>query len=137
LNYWRKEGVCGGRKISAFTQVDHRNIKQLEASIFLLGASYVGVQIPNDITGDETIWDNQDGQISGGHCVCLVGYDQDYLIAISWGKVIRISHSWWLKYADEAWSVLSAHWYPSGFAPNHFNYAQLHADVAAFNQSGV
>ena len=139
LNYWRKTGVCGGRKIDAYVMAKHDDPDQIRAAIYLFGAAYVGVQLPMSAF-DQKVWDIQGSMFNpdnkpgsaGGHCVCLVGYDADGPICITWGQVKRMTWRWWLQYADEAYACVSHNWYPTGIAPNNFNYVQLQADAAAF-----
>lgn len=46
----------------------------------------------------------------GGHAVAAVGYDQDGLLVISWGKPARVDWSFYEKYNDESFVALSDLW---------------------------
>ena len=51
-----------------------------------------------------------DGGVWGGHCVVVPQYDADGLTCITWGGLKRMTWAWWLKYVDEAHSLLIDAW---------------------------
>ena len=50
--------------------------------------------------------DDLDSPVVGGHCVPLVGYDSNYLYAVTWGKIQAIAYSAWHYISSEAWAVI-------------------------------
>jgi len=48
-----------------------------------------------------------DNQIEGGHCVILVGYDEQYAQCITWGKVQQVTWEWLSSYMQESWALIT------------------------------
>jgi hypothetical protein len=42
--------------------------------------------------------------------VIAVGYDDDWVYVVTWGKVIKMSWAFWDEYVEEAWAVISPGW---------------------------
>jgi hypothetical protein len=63
--------------------------------------------------------------------IYIVDYDADWLYAITWGKIQRISWDWFDKYAEEAVALLSADWIDShtGLSPSHMTLASLDEQI--------
>lgn len=138
LNAWRGAGIAG-RKIVAYASLEPRNHAQVKSAVHLFGNAYIGLQLPVSAQG-ETVWvvpirgANGAGTPGswGGHCVIVTGYDSFGLTCITWGERMRMSWNFFDAYCDEAYAILSLDWLAStGLSPEHFNFAQLKADVAA------
>ena len=145
LNYWRQTGI-GSDKISAFVEVDQANHDELMQAVSLFGGVYLGVELPDfAVQGDMllTPWTlpPQDttyppGNPSNGHCIAIVGYNEDWLYAVTWGEVKQMAWGFLDAYADEAFAVLSPDWIdPQGETPAGLNLTQLQADLAAVTQN--
>jgi hypothetical protein len=136
LNYWRKHGIAG-RKISAYTQINHRNSHEVEYSIYLFGFAYIGLALPLSAQSQPTLWsvgpnlegDNAPGSW-GGHCVIVTGFDKDGLDVITWGTRIRMTWNFWYCYVDEAYALLSPDFFTAGKAPNGFDLLTLGQDLS-------
>jgi hypothetical protein len=131
LKYWRKTGI-GARKIQAFAAVDLKMPIHLSQAIYLFGGAYVGLQLPLSAQ-NQKVWKYVGDQAGGwgGHAVEIVRYDLDYLTCITWGKPLKMTHEFFINYADEAYAVLSNDWIEKNkLAPNHFNLSQLQTDLA-------
>lgn len=134
LNKWRKEGFFG-HQLSAFASVNAKNSTAVKQAISLFGGAYIGVGLP--ITAQsQDIWDvNGDGPDAaewswGGHCVWVLGYDADFVYFISWGKLMRMTWRFWMKYVDECWALLSPDFITvKGLAPSGFDMPTLNSDL--------
>ena len=114
LAYWHKNGFLGEKNLAyARIKVDDHN--ELKQAINLFGQIYVGVTITqaaeDQFNGDE-VWDVvRRSPNLGGHCITLGAYNENGLDAVTWGRVQRLTWSWWDVYGDEAWVALN----PSDF----------------------
>ena len=66
----------------------------------------------------------------GGHAVDVVGYDDEAMTIVTWGSLKQMTWSFFERYCDEAYSILSADFLAAGKAPNGFDLAALKADLA-------
>jgi hypothetical protein len=108
----------------------------MRQAIYLFGLAYVGIQVPeNANTQFEahqpwTLVDGwQDQKIVGGHAIIFVGYDADWLYAITWGAVQKVAWDWWQTYGDEAWAVLPNAYKEAGTIDS-VSFSTLLADLA-------
>ena len=136
LKYWRRRGI-GGHRIGAFARVmvsDHRLVRD---AAYLFGGLYIGLALPLTAQHQST-WDwthRLDGPAKpgswGGHAVDVVGYDQDVLTVVTWGRLQELTWSFWDRYVDEVYAILSVDFLDeAGEAPNGFDVAALKADLA-------
>ncbi len=137
LNYLRQTGI-GGHNIEAFASVPLQHFNLIRTSISMLGSVYLGIQLPLSAQGAST-WEvppegpTGDGSPGswGGHCVPIVGYDQDWWYVVTWGQIMKMKSTFLIDYADEAYVCLSPDWYATGNAPSGFNLAQLQTDLSS------
>ena len=66
----------------------------------------------------------------GGHAVNVVRYGRNGLTVVTWGRVQELTWSFWNRYCDEAYCILSDDFLEKGNAPNGFDLAALEADLA-------
>ena len=113
LNYWNTNELFGN-KLAAYAPTDHADFDELKSVIASYGLAYIGVQLP--VTFQQQFESGQpwsltgtpaDNQIEGGHCIILVGYNQDYAQCITWGKVQEISWEWLRSYLEESWAIVT------------------------------
>jgi len=135
LRYWRKTGV-GGHRIGAFARVSVHDQRLVRAAAWLFGGLYIGLQLPLTAQ-DQKVWDwtgALDGPARpgswGGHAVDVVGYGAEALAVVTWGAVKRMTWSFWDRYCDEAYCILSPDFLAGGRAPNGFDLAALKEDLA-------
>lgn len=136
LGYLRKTGMAGV-KLAAFAEVDPSNLTEIRAACAELGPLSAGVNLPGNAlaqfqAGQPWTAVDDDGGIEGGHCIVLAGYDDSWLYFVTWGQIQKASYSWWAKYGEEIWSVVSADWVSAkGTDPEGVNLASLGAEFAA------
>jgi len=113
LAYWKNNELFG-KKLEAFAPTDHADQDELRSVISSFGLAYIGVQLP--VTFQQQFIDNQpwalthtpaDNQIEGGHCIILVGYDEQYAQCITWGKVQQVTWDWLASYMQESWALIT------------------------------
>jgi hypothetical protein len=68
-------------------------------------------------------------QIIGGHCVPIVGYDEQYLYAVTWGGVQAITYPAWHQIATEAWAVITGEFVARNGDGRGVSLAALRADL--------
>ena len=135
LKYWRKQGI-GRHRIGAFARVAVYDHMLARASAWLFGGLYVGVQLPLTAQ-DQQVWD-WTGSLSGpakpgswgGHAIDLVRYDDSGITVVTWGRLQDLTWSFWDRYVDEAYCILSHDFLDGDRAPNGFDLAALKADLA-------
>lgn len=146
LLYRKKDGLIDSynnrHKIGAFLQLDQTDIDEILEAIYLFSAIAVGLQMPKSaleqFEAGEPWTIVNDSPLAGGHYVCCVGYDQDYLYCVTWGKIQRLDFSFFQKYCDEAWAILSPEFLNGqGLSPEGFDLAQLQADLNAITNSPI
>lgn len=141
LKNWRKDGI-DGHKLLAFAQIHLPSYNnkvivspaEIKRAIWMFGGAYVGVQLPVSAQNQD-VWDVVSGQDStpgswGGHCIYLVAYDKDYVYAVTWGTVQKMTWAWFAKYCDEAYACVLQDWFKiTGVNPQGLDMAQLIADL--------
>jgi len=135
LKDWREHGVDRHR-IAAFARVSIYDHALVRAAAWLFGGLYIGLALPLTAqTQDEWDWT---GSLSGdarpgswgGHAVDIVGYDDAALTAITWGATKELTWTFWDRYVDEAYCILSRDFLDGDQAPNGFDLQALKADLA-------
>ena len=99
----------------------------------------IGFNVPQsamDQNAAGQIWDvvANDGGIVGGHDVVVPMFDapSQTLTCITWGMRQQMTWAFFLKYCDEAYTLLAPDWLQrGGIDPSGFNMAALQADLAA------
>jgi hypothetical protein len=141
LKYWKTTGL-GKDKITAFAQVENKNIDQVKDAVNLFGSCYIGIELPefaiNAANMLEVPWvvppqgpvGNAAPDPNAGHCIPAVAYDSRNVYVVTWGAVKSMSWPFYQAYADESYAVLSADFLKGGKAPAGFDMAQLMADLA-------
>lgn len=114
MSYWRKVGFAG-RKIAAFAEVNVNDETEMKTALALFGPLSGGMKFPAVAMrqfNDGQTWDvvKHDYGIEGGHCVCIVGYDDTYVNCITWGAVQRMTWAFFRKYFEELWAPISTEW---------------------------
>lgn len=134
LRYWRKTGI-GRHRIGAYASVPVHNPVLVRTGAWLFGGLYIGLSLPLSAQGQD-VWD-WTGSLSGdalpgswgGHAVDVVGYDLDGLTVATWGRLQRLTWSFWDRYCDESYCIIAKDFLRGGVAPNGFDVATLIADL--------
>jgi len=120
-------------KLSAFIEVDPRNMTDVCEAIMECGLVYIGFSVPGDIPeAPGSTWDNCAGPIVGGHCVILPGFNASAFDVISWGERYIMTRAFWAKYVDECYALASPLWIgATGRTPWGLDEATLEAIMQA------
>ena len=136
LKYWQHTGIAG-EKCTNYAAIRRLEDQDWRAAIYLFGFAYASLALPKTVCGavDHGIYDAWKGLTEvekqtddNGHCVIAVGYDNDGLQVVSWGRVINMGWDFTHRYTTEAYAVLLSSW-ATGQQPGGFNMAQLTADL--------
>jgi len=135
LRYWRATGI-GDHRIGAYARVAVHDQRLVETAAWLFGGLYIGLQMPLAAQA-QAVWD-WTGSLSGparpgswgGHAVDVVRYDRNGLTVVTWGRLQELTWTFWDRYCDEAYCILSDDFLTKGNAPNGFDLAALEADLA-------
>jgi hypothetical protein len=112
---------------------DHELVR---AAAWLFGGLYLGLQMPLRAQRQAT-WD-WPGSLTGpdapgswgGHAVDIVRYGERTLTAVTWGRLQELTWSFFDRYCDEAYCLLSNDFLAGDRAPNGFDLEALKADLA-------
>jgi hypothetical protein len=135
LRFWRNNGI-GGHRIGAYTRVSVYNRLLVRTAAWIFGGLYLGVQLPLTAQSQD-VWD-WTGSLTGparpgtwgGHAVNVVRYDADGVTVVTWARLQRVTWSFWDRYCDEAYCIISNDFLREGNAPNGLDLAALEADLA-------
>jgi hypothetical protein len=136
LTYIVKTGAPVGadgksvNKLTAFLEIDHRNLDDFKRTIQECGIAYIGVNVPAYLMASPppTVWDvePQNNKIIGGHAVAAAGYDAQGVQAISGGKVLTLTWAYLSKYTHEAYALADSSWMSAkGTSPAGLSMEQL------------
>jgi hypothetical protein len=139
LKGWQSRGMFGGRKIEAFVGVNPKDDKLTKAAIWLFGGLCIGLRMPAHWQSMEdwraptssTRDPNWAPDSWGGHCVEIVKYDAEWLYAVTWGAIKRISWNAYRTYCDESFAMVSTDFTGKNgvSSSNHVRLRSLLADV--------
>jgi hypothetical protein len=144
LKFWRKQGI-GGHQIHSFVSGGKPNAADLRCMIHLFGSGYVGLDLPPfACAGDPKGWPDIPWEIPAsvtpnaaapnpnmGHCVAVVGYDEQSIYAVTWGRLKTMSWEFFERYAEEVFAVLSSDWVAQNAkCPTGFDCITLERDLA-------
>jgi hypothetical protein len=135
LRDWRKHGV-GRHRIGAFAAVSLHDHQLVRTAAWLFGGLYLGIDLPESAQWQQT-WD-WNGSLTGpdkpgtwgGHAVDVVRYSAGSLTVVTWGRLQDMTWSFWDRYCDEAYCILSHDFLVGDRAPNGFDLDALRADLA-------
>lgn len=139
LNYWQNAGFAG-EEILAFVQVDPSNQRHVEASCWMFGGTYLGLELPLSAQTQKDEWTVAAGPDSkpgswGGHCVNVVGYTHSGPTCVTWGRLMPMTWEFFGTYCDEAYAIVSPDFIEKdGKAPNGFALDELKQDLEALKK---
>lgn len=110
LQTWMQQGLFG-TKILAYAPLDIKNHDELASAIYMFGAVYMGVEMPQN--AEQQFEAHQPWHIdgipeppSGGHCIVATGANSLGIDHITWGAVESMTWEWWDTYGSEAWVIV-------------------------------
>ncbi len=125
-------------KITAFVEVDPRNVNDVKSTIADCGLAYIGFNVPQFIVPPNgqppAVWDveNKGTNIVGGHAVVLAGYTATGARVISWGQYYTMTWAFFAKYVDEVYAIADTTWINAGGStPAGLTMAQLEQQMQA------
>lgn len=116
LRKWCIDGYetpSGNIKLNDFGYVNPKDTDNVKRAIYLFGGLYIGLSLPQySLEIPNGVWDIQyfNNQIAGGHAVYLHGFDDSYLYLNTWGSEWKMTWSFFEKYCDEAYGLISNEW---------------------------
>jgi len=148
LKYLLRTGMPAGPagqsrdKISAFVEVDPRNLDDVRRTIADCGVAYIGFNVPQSIMppggAPPAVWvvDHAHSQIVGGHAVVLPGYDSVGPKVISWGQLYTMTWEFFATYVDEVYAIADDAWIGAkATTPGGLSLAELEAQMAALKEA--
>lgn len=142
LKYWRKTGIAG-HKIVAFAKLNNKD--QLLKTIYLFGGCYVGLNLPKSaekqynttkkwtIPRDREKTDAKKGSWVG-HMVLVVGYRNEELRIITWGREMIMTIDFWEAYSEESYAVFSESFIRNEKTPTGIDVDILHNDIESLQK---
>lgn len=138
LKYRRKTGIVDAHgmrhQLGAYVALEPGHWEQVLEALWLFGAVGVGLQFPSsamDQFDAGRAWSVVSGSgIEGGHYVPLVAY-RARLWCVTWGKLQAMTKSFFEKYCDEAFGLLSPEMLRDGKSPEGFDLTALQTDLRA------
>jgi hypothetical protein len=122
LTYLLRQGAPTGptgatrHKITAFVEVDPRNLDDVKRTINDCGLAYIGFNVPQSVQppGElpPSVWKYvpDQSQIIGGHAVVLAGYDKEGARVISWGGYYTMTWEFFGHFVDEVYAIADPDW---------------------------
>ena len=137
LNWWKKNDV-GGVPILAYAAVDPKNIDHVKLAIQLLGAVYVGMNVPANMEQCFELGEDMDvGPLTGdGHAVLAAAYDETTVEILTWGGTLKMTWACWEACVDEAYAILPTEAQHPGYSKG-LDFAQLQTDLSAISTGTV
>lgn len=138
LDYRKHTGVvdAAGQRhlIGAYMALEVANVEHAKEAIVWFDNVEIGFNCPQsalDQFDNGQPWTVVPSQSAGGHDVCMIGFDSQWLYVVTWGRVQKMSWQFYTTYSDEAWALLSDEYLRDGKSPEGFDLAQLQADLQA------
>ncbi len=121
-------------KVAAYLALTPGNIEEVKQVIYLFDAVGIGWELPESAQKQFARgkpWVIINGSpIEGGHYTAAIGYDPTFLYIITWGKIVRVSWRFFVKYNDEGIIYFSEEFLKSDKSPEGFDKQQLVYDLS-------
>lgn len=140
LTYVQKNKFYGST-IEGFAPVGYSDIPTLQFCIANYGFAYVGINVTDAMMQacEGATWQPWtqamlSSPLDGGHCVILVGYDDEFLYCVTWGGVQKITYGAWHGMSDEAWAVITGTQVAANGDGRGVNLAALKSDISKLSK---
>ena len=133
LAYVRQTGFYG-HTVDSYAPVAVHDVPMVQTAINLYGFAYAGIAVTAPMQQEFAAhqpWTTSllDSPVIGGHCIPLVGYDDQYLYCVTWGGVQAITYPAWHAISSEAWAVVTGELVEADGDGRGVNLAALRADL--------
>lgn len=133
LAYVQRNGYYG-HKVSAYAPVAVHDVPTLMFCVDAYDFAYCGISVTQAMedafdAGQPWTAATLEGPVLGGHCVPAVGYTDEFLTVVTWGKTQQVAWPAWHGMAEEAWCVLTGEIDSAGTDGHGLNLAALQADL--------
>lgn len=134
LRYVKQHGFSG-HSVSAYAPVGVHDIPTLQFAVNAYGFAYTGITVTQNMmdafdAGDAWVQADTRGEVLGGHCVPVVGYDSTYLYVVTWGQLQAVAYPAWHHASDEAWAVITGEFVTRNGDGRGVSLAALQADLS-------
>jgi len=107
LKAWTAPSGLLGTRIAGWHSLTTTSERAMKEAILASGALYAAAVIPEG--GVSSVYEidpalNNSTQV-GGHAFAIAGWDKSGWLIVSWGQVMLIPFSWWIRYGTEAYAV--------------------------------
>lgn len=111
LAYVRQHGYYG-HTLKAYAPVGVHDIPTLQTAISYYVCAYTGIAVTSGMqeafqNGQPWTTNLLSTPVVGGHAVPLVAFDDQYLYAITWAAVQKITYPMWHYISSEAWALIT------------------------------
>ncbi len=125
-----------GHTVDSFAPVNVHDVPTLRSTVALFDFAYTGIVVTDTMqaafqNGEPWTTDLlEHGRPVGGHCIPIVGYDEQSVYAVTWGKVQPIGWACWHYIASEAWAVITGELVAAHGDGRGVNLDALRSDLA-------
>jgi hypothetical protein len=135
--YRKNTGIvdaAGNRhKVAAYLAIEPGNLHELAAASYLFGAVGIGIEVTdvamNQFENGQPWSYRRGGNILGGHYVPIVAKRQGYYIAVTWGKLQKMTWAFYVQRSMTAIAYVSEEYLNNGVSPEGFNKTALLRDL--------
>jgi hypothetical protein len=135
---WQTTGLYGST-VSSSAQLNPTDVATTKQAIYLLGGViaevYLTPQTQLQLTKGQTVTSVAAGSPSLAHAITFIGYNNQYLTAVTFGHVVHVSWAWWLKNGVLEYGMIPqlftsiGHGPAAGVSTNYlFNWLSAHND---------
>ena len=134
LAYVRANGYYG-HAVQAYAPVAVQDVPTLKFATWAYDFAYLGIRVTQAMmdaftAGQPWTAATAQGDTLGGHCVPAVGYDDQYLTVVTWGKLQQVAWPAWHAIGEEAWALICGEQAAAKSDGHGLSLAALQADLS-------
>jgi hypothetical protein len=112
LHYVQGKGFLDKHTVKAYAPVAEHDIPTLQYAVAEYKFTYTGITVTDQMmtdfnNGQPWTMESVQGNVEGGHCIPIVGYDSQFLYVVTWGAVQPIAYPAWHQISTEAWAIIT------------------------------